>query len=78
MLDIFRGVIVFGTNTYYGNYQVNVGDSVAITGVSSIWKPDGSTNTYRAIWTPDSVQNSSDLWADNYSGSGTISGTVTL
>ena len=74
-----QGVIVFGTNTYDGYTPVNVGDYIAVTGISSIWKPDGSTNTYRAIWTANSVQ---DLTASG-SGSppddtGTISGTVTL
>lgn len=75
-----QGITVFGTNTYNGYPTVDIGDYVAVTGVSSIWKPDGSDDTYRAIWAARDVQ---DLTASGSgypppNDTGTISGTVTL
>lgn len=74
-----QGITIFGTNTYNGYPTVNVGDYIAVTGISSIWKPDGSDNTYRAIWTAHDVQNLATASSGSIpSYTGTISGTVTL
>ncbi len=77
-----QGVAIFGTNTYNNGYtQVNVGEYVSVTGVSSIWKPLGSTDTYRAIWAATDI---SDYTTESVpSGQappyyGAISGTVTV
>ena len=69
------GVIVFGDNV---PYWFSVGTYVSVTGPSSVWKPNGSTDTYRAIWAANSVQDMEYAWSGEYSGSGTVSGTITL
>lgn len=79
-----RGVTVFGYNAnLYDPYtSVEVNDYVSITGISSVWKPDGSTDKYRSIWTsgyaldrinPPETQTTSEVVAY-----GTVSGTVKL
>ena len=76
-----QGVIVFGSNTYDGYTSANVGDYVSVTGVSSVWKPYGSTNTYRCIWTsgsPVNQVNPSSTTSREVTSTGTISGTVKL
>lgn len=69
------GVIIFGDNV---PYWMSTGTYVSAIGPSSVWKPDGSSDTYRAIWAASSVQDMEYAWGGEYSGSGTISGTVTL
>ena len=74
-----QGVTVFGTNTYVGYSQVSVGDYVSVTGVSSVWKPGGSTDTYRCVWTSGSAVNQgSSPPSREVTDTGTISGTVKL
>lgn len=74
-----KGVIVFGANHDVYDTQSEPDDFVAISGVAAVWRPRGSANSYRCIWTSDPVQ---DL---SYSGttrsvqlSGDISGTITV
>lgn len=55
-----------------------MGTYVSVTGPSSVWKPNGSDDTYRAIWAANSVQDMEYAWSGEYSGSGTVSGTITL
>lgn len=74
-----KGVTVFGTNTYDGYTPINVGDCVAVTGASSVWRPDGSSDTYRAMWLANKVQNVNSMSSSEYPPyTDTISGTVTL
>ncbi|MEN6370902.1 MAG: PQQ-binding-like beta-propeller repeat protein [Armatimonadota bacterium] len=80
--QVQKGVIVFRCSSY-DPFQPVVGDYVAVTGVSSIWKPSGSENKYRCIWTTDTVKDL--LNEDTPIGvgattniNGTISGTLKI
>jgi len=74
-----HGVTVFGTDSF-GEYDpVEVGDYVSVTGASSIWKPCGSTDTYRCVWTSNYATNQIDpstTRSRQVTATGTISGTV--
>ncbi len=76
-----QDVTVFGTNWYDWYSSVSVDDYVSVTGVSSVWKPDGSSDTYRSIWTSGNAVNQVDPSATTsreVTATGTISGTVKL
>jgi hypothetical protein len=56
-----------------------VGDYVSVTGVSSIWKPNGSTDSYRCIWTQNyAVNQTATPVTSEVTSTGTITGTVKL
>ncbi|MHB9036319.1 MAG: Ig-like domain-containing protein [Armatimonadota bacterium] len=77
-----QDVTVFGTNSYSWWYDpVVVDDYISVTGVSSIWKPSGSTDTFRCVWTSDYARNQGDPPQQStreVTETGTISGTVKL
>jgi len=76
------GVTVFGGNTYDWYTPADVGDYIAATGVNSIWKPDGSTDSYRCVWIPmyGSVQKvqSTPQYTRQVEETGGITGAVKL
>lgn len=75
------GVIVLGNNYYEDWTPVAEDDYISVTGISSVWKPNGSTDTYRCIWTSDSIQKQEDpefTVTREATSTGSISGTVTL
>lgn len=73
------GVTVFGINGYSYYTQVTVGDYISVTGVSSVWKPNGSTDTYRSIWTSNyAVNQTATPTTRQVYNTGTITGTVKL
>lgn len=73
------GVLVLGSNTYPDYTSVGTGDMVVVKGVSSVWKPVGSSDTYRGICVPDEegvFRPSAQTRA--VTGLGSITGTVKL
>lgn len=74
------GVIVFGANQYDDWSDASIGDYVSVTGVTSVWKPNGSTDTYRSIWIPfhGGLRDMSLQWGRTPTEFGSITGTVKL
>ncbi|MDO8589360.1 MAG: PQQ-binding-like beta-propeller repeat protein [Armatimonadota bacterium] len=72
-----KGVIVFAAQWLIPQ-GLQVGDYVMATGVSGVWKPSGSSTTYRAIWSADSIYKVEDGATRTVLTTGDISGVVKL
>jgi hypothetical protein len=71
-----RGVLLFAPSGLPNPY-VYIGDDISVTGVSSIWKPYGSSETYRAVCAISS-NTQSPVAASQPNSYGTLSGTVAV
>lgn len=75
-----QDVTIFGYSTYGPYEPVSVDDYISVTGVSSVWKPSGSSTTHRCVWASGYAMNQIDPYynARTVTDYGTISGNVKL